>query len=127
MREDGGAPPALCASWPRAGCAWRSTTSAPGWSSLSRLRRLPVHAIKVDRSFLAGVPGTPEATAILAAMLGLVDALGLEAVAEGVETEQQRDVLARQGWRAAQGYLLGAPGPAEALADRLRGAPRTAE
>jgi diguanylate cyclase (GGDEF)-like protein/PAS domain S-box-containing protein len=83
-----------------------------GYSSLSRLRRLPVHMLKVDRTFLAGVPDDPEATAIVTAIIDLAAALGMEAVAEGVEEEGQRAFLVEHGCPLAQGFLLGRPRPA---------------
>jgi diguanylate cyclase (GGDEF)-like protein/PAS domain S-box-containing protein len=86
-----------------------------GWSSLGRLRDLPVQVVKIDRSFLAGVPASDEGSAIVRAMLQLIDALAMEAVAEGVETDAQRDFLASAGCPRAQGYLLGRPLPVEDL------------
>ncbi|HEU4658976.1 MAG TPA: EAL domain-containing protein [Capillimicrobium sp.] len=90
-----------------------------GWSSLGRLRDLPVQVVKIDRSFLAGVPREEGPSAIVSAMLTLVDALGMDAVAEGVEDESQRLFLAELGCPAGQGYLLGRPLPADELDGRL--------
>jgi diguanylate cyclase (GGDEF)-like protein/PAS domain S-box-containing protein len=90
-----------------------------GWSSLGRLRDLPVQVVKIDRSFLAGVPGSPQGAAIVGAMLQLIDALGMEAVAEGVETGAQRQFLRERGCRLGQGYLLGRPLPADDLDRRM--------
>jgi EAL domain-containing protein (putative c-di-GMP-specific phosphodiesterase class I) len=84
-----------------------------GYSSLSRLRELPVTTLKIDRAFLRDVPERPEAAAIVTAILRLARALGRTAVAEGVETEAQRAFLADQGCPLAQGYLFGKPMPAE--------------
>ena len=80
-----------------------------GYSSLSRLRSMPVQVLKIDRTFLRGVPDDPEATAIVTAMIELASALGMEAVAEGVENEAQRRFLVERGCPLAQGYLLGRP------------------
>ena len=96
-------------------CGFGAGGCAPG-----SLRRLPVHTAKVDRSLLEGVPGVPGAAALVQAVRGVADALGLDAVAEGVETEAQRAFLAERGWTAAQGHLFGAPAPAEALSALLR-------
>jgi diguanylate cyclase (GGDEF)-like protein/PAS domain S-box-containing protein len=93
-----------------------------GWSSLSRLRDLPVQVVKIDRSFLAGVPGAEGPEAIVSAMLALVEALGMETIAEGVESEVQREFLADLGCPTGQGYLLGRPLPADELDERLTGA-----
>lgn len=86
-----------------------------GHSSLGRLRALAVDTLKVDRSFLAGVPEDPGAGAIVAAMLALADALGMNAVVEGVETEGQLAFLRAHGCPLAQGFLLGRPVPAHEL------------
>jgi EAL domain-containing protein (putative c-di-GMP-specific phosphodiesterase class I) len=82
-----------------------------GYSSLSRLRELPVSTLKIDRSFLRDVPERPEAAAVVTAILRLAEALGRTAVAEGVETEAQREFLTRSGCPLAQGFLLGVPAP----------------
>ncbi len=91
-----------------------------GYSSLARLRRLPVQALKIDRSFLVGVPADPEAAAIVTAIIELAAALGMDAVAEGVETEAQRLFLVAHGCPLAQGYLLGRPVPAAEIEPLLR-------
>jgi diguanylate cyclase (GGDEF)-like protein len=80
-----------------------------GYSSLWRLRELPVQVIKIDRSFLRDVPQDPQATRIFAAMLRLADACGYDVVAEGVEYEEQLEYLATEGCRLAQGFHLGRP------------------
>ena len=86
-----------------------------GYSSLSRLAELPVSTLKIDRAFLREVPERPDAAAVVTAILQLAHALGRTAVAEGVETEAQREFLAREGCPLAQGFLLGAPAPPEAV------------
>jgi len=99
-----------------------------GYSSLTRLRSMPVQVLKIDRTFLHGVPDDPEATAIVTAIIELAGALGMDAVAEGVETEAQRRFLVERGCPLAQGFLLGRPVPARELerhlerASSLRGA-----
>jgi EAL domain-containing protein (putative c-di-GMP-specific phosphodiesterase class I)/PAS domain-containing protein len=92
-----------------------------GYSSLSRLRELPVSTLKIDRAFMRGVPERPEAAAVVTAILQLARALGRTVVAEGVETEAQRDFLIQEGCPLAQGFLLGVPAPPEALEALLRG------
>jgi predicted signal transduction protein with EAL and GGDEF domain len=92
-----------------------------GYSSLRYLKRLPVTQLKVDTSFVGGMGEDPEDDAIVAAIVGLGAALGLEVVAEGVETPDQLRRLRELGCPLAQGYLLGVPVPAERLAERLRG------
>ncbi len=118
LADDGGAAP-LMHDLHEAGLRLAIDDFGAGWSSLGRLRDLPVHVVKIDRSFLAGVPGCGDSAAIVSAMLGLVDALGMDAVAEGVEHEAQRRYLAGLGCPAAQGYLLGRPMPAGELDGRL--------
>jgi diguanylate cyclase (GGDEF)-like protein len=82
-------------------------------SSLGRLRTLPVHMLKVDRSLLDGVPLEKRAAAIVASLLMLADALHIVSVVEGVETEEQREFIVAQGCPLAQGFGLGRPGPAD--------------
>lgn len=83
------------------------------FSSLSRLRELPVDSLKIDRKFLRRVPDDAQASAIIGAILRLAEALGMDAVAEGVETADQRQFLMKKGCRLAQGYRLGRPVPPE--------------
>jgi EAL domain-containing protein (putative c-di-GMP-specific phosphodiesterase class I) len=92
-------------------------------SSLARLRDLPVQALKIDRSFLREVPGDPRASAIVTAILELAGALGLHAVAEGVETAEQHRFLAEHGCGFAQGFGLARPAPAPAITPLLAGPP----
>jgi diguanylate cyclase (GGDEF)-like protein/PAS domain S-box-containing protein len=90
-----------------------------GYSSLSYLRRFPVDSLKVDRSFVDGLGSEPEDSAIVAAIVNLAHTLGLEAVAEGVETEQQLLELASLGCDIAQGFFLSVPVPADELTRML--------
>jgi len=76
---------------------------------------MPVQVLKIDRTFLQAVPGDGQATAIVTAIIELAAALGMEAVAEGVENEEQRAFLVDQGCPLAQGYLLGRPAPADEI------------
>ena len=97
-----------------------------GYSSLARLRELPVQLLKIDRSFLVGVPEDPQAAAIVRAIIELAAALGLAAVAEGVENDAQRQFLVEHDCPLAQGFLLGRPmPPAEirAILSSARGEP----
>jgi len=77
----------------------------------SSLRDLPVHAVKIDRSFVAALGSSPGDTAIVAAIVSLSQALGIDAIGEGVEHEEQAILLADLGCTLAQGFLFGAPGP----------------
>ena len=90
-----------------------------GYSSLSRLREMPMDTLKIDRAFLREVPENPEAAAIVTAILSLARALGRRAVAEGVETEAQRRFLEEQSCPEVQGFLLARPMPVAELEDRM--------
>jgi EAL domain-containing protein (putative c-di-GMP-specific phosphodiesterase class I) len=80
-----------------------------GYASLSALRRFPVDCIKIDRSFVDGLTSHAADRAIVAAVIRLGAEMGLEVVAEGVESEQQRDVLVELGCRLGQGYHFSRP------------------
>jgi diguanylate cyclase (GGDEF)-like protein len=80
-----------------------------GYASLSALRRFPLDCIKVDRSFVDGLTTNRADRAIVAAVIRLGAEMGLEVVAEGVESEDQRDVLMEQGCRLGQGYHFSRP------------------
>ncbi len=81
------------------------------YSSLRRLRELPVQMVKVDRSFLDDVPGDRRGEDLLAAIAALAGALGLRTVVEGVERPEQLALLGELGVEFAQGFLLGRPAP----------------
>ena len=85
-----------------------------GYSSLSQLQHLPIDELKIDRSFVARI-GSPDGRAVIAAILAMADALGLETVAEGVEQRAEAEVLAELGCQTAQGFLFGRPEPFDAL------------
>jgi len=86
-----------------------------GYASLSYLRRLSVDMVKIDKSFIAGVGESPADSAIVLGIMGMAHGLNLLALAEGVETEAQRDFLEVAGCDIAQGYLLGRPMPIDDL------------
>ncbi|MEO6364747.1 MAG: EAL domain-containing protein, partial [Luteimonas sp.] len=85
-----------------------------GYSSLGQVHTFPLKMIKIDRSFISPIGGgnTSRSTAVIGAILALSHSLGLEVVAEGIETEQQRDALVAMGCVYGQGYLFGRPQPA---------------
>ena len=90
------------------------------YSSLRRLRDLPTKWIKIDKSFLVGVPGNEGATRVLEAILQLLSALEVRVVIEGVESAAQCAWLRERNCEAAQGWFLGMPQPAEELETLLR-------
>jgi diguanylate cyclase (GGDEF)-like protein/PAS domain S-box-containing protein len=90
-----------------------------GYSSLAYLKRFPAGSVKIDRSFVGGLPGDRDDAAITHAVVAMAHSLGLQVVAEGVETQAQLDFLRRLGCDAAQGFLIGRPLAAETFEPRL--------
>jgi diguanylate cyclase len=90
-----------------------------GFSSLGQLRRFPIDVIKVDRSFVQGVDHDAKDAAIAANLVSLAHALGLVAVAEGIESEGQLASLRGLDCDLAQGYLFARPAPAEQITQLL--------
>jgi PAS domain S-box-containing protein len=86
-----------------------------GWASLTYLRRFPVHELKIDRSFVAGAGRNAHDNAIIRSVVSLGAELGLDVVAEGIETARQERSLVDLGCPLGQGYLYGRPVPAEAI------------
>jgi diguanylate cyclase (GGDEF)-like protein len=91
-----------------------------GYSSLSYLYRLPVDAIKLDKSFVQSIDTDPLAHGLVQAMIGVARGLGLNVVAEGVETESQRNALLEVGCSLMQGFLFARPRPAREVEELLR-------
>ena len=95
-----------------------------GYSSLSRLKTLAIDRLKIDRSFVRDLGHDPDDAAFVAAIVGLARTLGIEVLAEGVETPEQLARLTGCGCREAQGYLFARPLAAERITQLLeRGAP----
>ncbi len=91
-----------------------------GYSSLERLRSLPVHRLKIDRTFVNGITNSPEDRTIVTTIITLAHGLGMDCIAEGVETEEQRLILADLGCDYYQGYLCGRPLDLDDFASLLR-------
>jgi diguanylate cyclase (GGDEF)-like protein/PAS domain S-box-containing protein len=97
-----------------------------GYSSLSYLRRFPFDKIKIDQSFVREMTTHPNCAAIVSAVVGLADELGMTCTAEGVETSDQLALVREVGCREAQGYHLGRPRPFAAAMETLREGRKTA-
>jgi diguanylate cyclase (GGDEF)-like protein/PAS domain S-box-containing protein len=103
------------------GCVISLDDFGRGYSSLAYLARLPVDILKMDREFVAGIEGDPRGAALVASVIELGRTLGMDVVAEGVETAGQLAVLQGMHCRYAQGYLLGRPMPLGKLVTFLHG------
>jgi EAL domain-containing protein (putative c-di-GMP-specific phosphodiesterase class I) len=86
-----------------------------GYSSLGHLKELPIDKVKIDRSFVHDLPANRDSAAITRAIIQMGRSLGLTVIAEGVETEAQRDFLAEQGCDELQGMLISPPLPQAAF------------
>ena len=95
-----------------------------GYSNLAYLKRFNVDRLKIDQSFVRNIDSKPDAAAIVNAVIVMGRQLGLNTLAEGVETEAERDALRTAGCDDIQGYLLGKPMPAEAIDALLKAPPR---
>jgi diguanylate cyclase (GGDEF)-like protein/PAS domain S-box-containing protein len=87
-----------------------------GHSSLARLWRMPVDLLKIDRSFVAEMPGDEAAATMASTIIQLASSLGIDHLAEGIERQDQLEYLVGQGAFLGQGYLFGRPGPASEIA-----------
>lgn len=86
-----------------------------GYTSIKYLKQFPISNIKIDRLFISGLPNNPDDCAITSAIIALAHVLGIEVVAEGVETADQVEFLASQGCDMVQGYFLSHPLPAQKI------------
>lgn len=91
-----------------------------GYSALSHLKNLPITAVKLDKTFLSGIPESEQGCTIIKSVMDLAHALGLEVVAEGVETPEQAAFLKQQHCSALQGYLISRPLSVDAMGNWLR-------
>ena len=95
-----------------------------GYSSFSQLRRLPVHVLKIDRSFVQEITTNQEDRAIARAIIAMAQTLNLRTTAEGVEEQAQRDTLTELGCDEMQGYLISRPLPAAEMEARFLARPQ---
>ena len=86
-----------------------------GYSSLSRLRDLPVDILKIDRSFVQDIPHGKGAGTMVSAIIQLAHSLGMDSLAEGIETEEQYRFLVERGCRLGQGFYFARPVPADGI------------
>ncbi len=91
-----------------------------GYSSLSYLKRLPVHKLKIDQSFVAGVPENGDDAAIVKTIISLAKTMNFNLIAEGVETKEQEKFLIENGCDNIQGYLHAKPMPADKMEEFLQ-------
>jgi EAL domain-containing protein (putative c-di-GMP-specific phosphodiesterase class I) len=94
-----------------------------GYSSLSYLSSFPFDKIKIDRSFVRELGEKKDSVAIIRAVTGLSDSLGMVTTAEGVETREQLEILRTEGCKQVQGYLINAPRPAKDIPRMLKDIP----
>lgn len=101
-----------------------------GYSSLAHLKQLPLDKIKIDRSFVGNIETSSDDAQITSTLIALAKGIGLECIAEGVETQRQVDMLIGYGCKQIQGYFFGKPMPAEFLTEQYGGinaAPRLSQ
>ena len=106
------------------GCMLALDDFGTGYSSLCHLQALPFDELKVDRSFIASMTNTRASRKIVAAIIGLGHSLGLVTVGEGVETEEQAEMLLRLGCGLGQGWFYGRPATADQIPSLVQAAPR---
>jgi PAS domain S-box-containing protein len=106
------------------GCRLALDDFGTGYSSMGHLQALPLDALKIDRSFVNAMTNTRESRKIVAAIVGLAHSLGMITVAEGIETEEQAEMLLWLSSELGQGWFYGHPLPADQIPHMVQAAPR---
>lgn len=119
MAEDMTAARRISADFKAMGCRIALDDFGTGYSSLYHLKSLAFDELKVDRTFVSSMTTERESRKIVAAVVGLGQSLGLKTVAEGIETEEQTDMLLRLGCEIGQGWHYGRPAPADELSSLI--------
>jgi EAL domain-containing protein (putative c-di-GMP-specific phosphodiesterase class I) len=104
----------------RTGFALAIDDFGTGYSSLSYVHQFQVDQVKIDRSFIINLATSSESRSIVKAIVAMCTSLGLETLAEGVETEEQLQILKELGCNKVQGYLISQPLPADEFETFLR-------
>jgi EAL domain-containing protein (putative c-di-GMP-specific phosphodiesterase class I) len=115
MEERGGAMGPVLAEIHERGLKLAIDDFGTGHSSLGRLSQMRVTTLKIDRSFVRGLPDDPNAAVLVTSMIQLAGSLGLYPLAEGIETEEQRRFVVERGCKLGQGFLFSRPVPAEEI------------
>lgn len=118
--EDLDATLASMRQWCHGRCNFSIDDFGTGYSSLARLKQMPIAELKIDRSFIQGIPRDQNDAVITKAILGMAQTLSLDIVAEGVETEEQARFLIEYGCSTLQGYWLARPMPVNQLQTLLK-------
>ena len=91
-----------------------------GYTVISYLKQFPLSAIKIDKSYIKGIPNKPNDVAITSALIALAHKLGIEVIAEGVESAEQVQFLSAQGCDMVQGYFLSHPVSAQKIVSQFK-------
>lgn len=119
LMESGGMTQDILSEFRRMGIRIAIDDFGTGYSSLSYLQKFQLDALKIDRSFIKDIARNPKDASITRAIILMAHSLGLEIVAEGIETEEQKVFIREHGCRYAQGYLYSRPVPAEEISKML--------
>ena len=91
-----------------------------GYSSLAYLKKLPITQLKIDQTFIHDIKKDPNDEAIVETIISMANLLGLQAIAEGVENEEQKDFLSAKGCSMYQGYCFSRPVPEDVFLNKIR-------